>query len=68
MKLEIKNKKEAEKLLKDLKEAEYIVEKIEKKETKRNPCRHLPQHLAAGSLEEIQISGKTNNATGPTTL
>jgi len=36
-KLEIKNKLEADKILKDLENAEYKVEKIEKKETKRNP-------------------------------
>jgi len=36
-KLGIKNKEEAEKILKDLKGAEYKVEKIEQKETKRNP-------------------------------
>ncbi len=36
-KLGIKTKKEAEKIVKDLKGAEYKVTKIEKKETKRNP-------------------------------
>jgi len=36
-KLEIKNKKEADKILEDLGKAEYKVEKIEKKEVKRNP-------------------------------
>jgi len=36
-KLEIKNKKEADKILKDLQGAEYRVEKVEKKELKRNP-------------------------------
>jgi len=36
-KLEIKSKKEADKIVEDLKEAEYIVENSEKKETKRNP-------------------------------
>ncbi len=36
-KLEIKNKKEADEILKDLESAEYRVESIEKKETKRNP-------------------------------
>jgi DNA topoisomerase-1 len=36
-KLDIKNKKEAEEIVKDLEGAEYKVEKIEKKETKRNP-------------------------------
>ncbi|MBZ9569326.1 type I DNA topoisomerase [Patescibacteria group bacterium] len=36
-KLGIKTKKEADKILKDLKEAEYKVINIEKKETKRNP-------------------------------
>jgi DNA topoisomerase-1 len=36
-KLEIKNKEESEKILKDLETSEYIVEKIEKKETKKNP-------------------------------
>jgi len=34
---EIKNKEEADKILKDLENAEYIVENIEKKETKKNP-------------------------------
>ena len=36
-KLEIKNKREADKIVKDLKGAEYRVENIEKKEIKRNP-------------------------------
>jgi len=36
-KLEIKTKKEAEKIIKDLEGATYSVEKIEKKETKKNP-------------------------------
>jgi len=36
-KLEIKNKKEAEKIIKDLKGAEYRVAGVEKKEIKRNP-------------------------------
>lgn len=36
-KLSIKNKKESDKILKDLKEAEYKVINVEKKEVKRNP-------------------------------
>ncbi len=36
-KLEIKNKKEADKILNDLNESDYIVETVEKKETKRHP-------------------------------
>lgn len=36
-KLEIKNKSEADKILNDLKSAEYKIEKVERKETKRNP-------------------------------
>jgi len=36
-KLEIKNKEEAEKILKELEGAEYVVSNSEKKETKRNP-------------------------------
>ncbi|MBI2054402.1 MAG: type I DNA topoisomerase, partial [Candidatus Staskawiczbacteria bacterium] len=36
-KLAIKNKEEADKILKNLEGAEYIVEGIEKKQTKRNP-------------------------------
>jgi len=36
-KLDIKSEKEAEKILKDLNDAEYIVENIEKKEVKKNP-------------------------------
>jgi len=36
-KLEIKSKEEADKILKDLESAEYIVENIDKKETKKNP-------------------------------
>jgi len=36
-KLGIKTKEEADKIVKDLKDAEYRVEKIEKKEIKRNP-------------------------------
>ena len=36
-KLEIKSKKEADKIEKDLQEAEYRVEHVEKKEIKRNP-------------------------------
>jgi len=35
--LEIKNKKQADQILKDLKDAEYIVSAIERKEVKRNP-------------------------------
>jgi len=37
-KLEIKNKTEADKILKDLEGARYIVEAVEKKETKRHPA------------------------------
>jgi DNA topoisomerase-1 len=36
-KLEIKNKQEADKILSDLENANYVVENVEKKETKRNP-------------------------------
>ena len=36
-KLEIKNKEEADKILKDLKNAEYKVSDVERKEVKRNP-------------------------------
>ena len=36
-KLEVKNKKEADRILNDLNNAEYKIEKIERKETKRNP-------------------------------
>lgn len=36
-KLEIKNEKEAKKIIKDLEEAEYKVTSVEKKEIKRNP-------------------------------
>jgi len=36
-KLEIKNKKEADEIVKDLKGSEYKVAKLEQKETKRNP-------------------------------
>ncbi|MFH1462649.1 MAG: type I DNA topoisomerase [bacterium] len=36
-KLEIKNKKEADKIVKDLEESEYRITNIEKKEVKRNP-------------------------------
>jgi len=37
-KLEIKNKNEADKVLEDLNNANYVVESIERKETKRNPA------------------------------
>ncbi len=37
-KLEIKNKEEADKILQDLNGANYIVEGVEKKETRRNPA------------------------------
>lgn len=37
-KLEIKNKAEADKILNDLNNASYIVESVEKKETKRHPA------------------------------
>jgi DNA topoisomerase-1 len=37
-KLEIKNKDEADKILSDLNSADYIVESVEKKETRRNPA------------------------------
>jgi len=36
-KLDIKNKNDAEKVLSDLNNAEYIVDNVEKKETKKNP-------------------------------
>ncbi|MFC1789527.1 type I DNA topoisomerase [Patescibacteria group bacterium] len=36
-KLDIKNEKEAKKIIQDLKGAEYVVENIEKKEIKKNP-------------------------------
>jgi DNA topoisomerase-1 len=36
-KLEIKNQQEADEILKNLEKAQYQIEKIEKKETKRNP-------------------------------
>lgn len=48
-KLEIKNKKEADKILKELEGAEYIVEKIEKKEVKRNP---LPPFITSTLQQE----------------
>jgi len=37
-KLEIKNKKEADEILQNLNNADYIVEKVEKKETKKHPA------------------------------
>jgi len=37
-KLEVKNKEEADKILQDLTSADYIVESVEKKETKRYPA------------------------------
>jgi len=37
-KLEIKNKDEADQVLKDLNDAKYIIESVEKKETKRHPA------------------------------
>ncbi|MCX6719616.1 MAG: type I DNA topoisomerase [Candidatus Staskawiczbacteria bacterium] len=37
-KLEIKNKEESDKIVQDLANAEYIVESVEKKETRRNPA------------------------------
>lgn len=37
-KLEIKNKEEADKILEDLNGSNYVVESVEKKETKRNPA------------------------------
>lgn len=36
-KLDIKSKEESDKILKELEEAKYIVEKVEEKETKKNP-------------------------------
>jgi DNA topoisomerase-1 len=48
-KLEIKNKEEADKIVKDLKGAEYIVEKIERKETKKNP---LPPFITSTLQQE----------------
>jgi DNA topoisomerase-1 len=48
-KLAIKNKKEAEEILKDLKDAEYRVIKVEKKETKRNP---LPPFVTSTLQQE----------------
>jgi len=48
-KLEIKNKKEADKILKDLKNTEYKVSDIERKEVKRNP---LPPFITSTLQQE----------------
>lgn len=48
-KLEIKNKKEADKILKDLKGADYKVINVEKKEVKRNP---LPPFMTSSLQQE----------------
>lgn len=48
-KLEIKNKKEADKILKDLKGADYKVMNVERKEVKRNP---LPPFMTSSLQQE----------------
>lgn len=47
-KLEIKNKKEADKILKKLEDAKYIVSSLEKKQTKKNP----PKPFTTSTLQQ----------------
>ncbi|MDD5606458.1 MAG: type I DNA topoisomerase [Candidatus Pacebacteria bacterium] len=48
-KLEIENKKEADKIIKEIKDKKYIVEKIEKKQTRRSP---LPPFTTSSLQQE----------------
>jgi len=74
-KLGIKNKKEADKIIKDLKGAEYKVEKIEKKEVKKNPLPpfttstlqqeawkkfHFPAKFTMGVAQQLYEKGLTS--------
>ena len=66
-KIEIKNKEEADKILKDLKNAEYKVSKITPRDTKRNPAapfitstlqREASSKLGYGVSKTMQIAQK----------
>lgn len=58
-KLEIKNKEEADQILKDLSNADYIVEQVEKKETKRNPAPPFTTStLQQASWQRFKFSAK----------
>ncbi|MCX6723845.1 MAG: type I DNA topoisomerase [Candidatus Staskawiczbacteria bacterium] len=58
-KLEIKNKNEADKILQDLNSADYIVESVEKKETKRYPAPPFTTStLQQASWQRFKFSAK----------
>jgi DNA topoisomerase-1 len=58
-KLEIKNKDEADKILQDLNSADYIVESVEKKETKRYPAPPFTTStLQQASWQRFKFSAK----------
>jgi len=48
-KLEIKTKKQADEIIRDLDKAEYVIEKVEKKQTKKNP---LPPFTTSSLQQE----------------
>ena len=58
-KLEIKNKAESDKILSDLNNSEYIVENVEKKETKRHPAPPFTTStLQQASWQRFKFSAK----------
>jgi DNA topoisomerase-1 len=58
-KLEIKNKTEADKILNDLNKSDYVVESVEKKETKRHPAPPFTTStLQQASWQRFKFSAK----------
>ncbi|MBU1159809.1 type I DNA topoisomerase, partial [Patescibacteria group bacterium] len=58
-KFAVKNKDEADKIVKDLKDADYIVEEIEKKETKRNSSAPFTTStLQQDAINKLRFSAK----------
>lgn len=59
-KLEIKNKEEADKILNDLKNSEYIVESVERKETKKYPAPpFITSTLQQAAWQKLHLTAKT---------
>ncbi|MEK7658424.1 MAG: type I DNA topoisomerase [Patescibacteria group bacterium] len=59
-KLEIKNKEEADKIIKDLEDAEYIIEKVEKKQENKNPLPPLTTStLQQAAWQKLHFTAKT---------